>query len=83
MSFCFHHGEIKLVYKRYLAIYCIAGVEEGANEIAIVSLFDLLFQSLRDYFGDIIEFHILYRIAKACAALNAIIMDAGSSKPPR
>jgi AP-4 complex subunit sigma-1 len=75
MSFCFHHGDIKLVYKRYLAIYCIAGVDEDANEIAMISLFDLLFQSLRDYFGDITEFHILYRIAETYAALNEIVMD--------
>jgi AP-4 complex subunit sigma-1 len=75
MSFCFHHGEIKLVYKRYLAIYSIPGVEEGVNEIAIASLFDLLFQSLRDYFDDITEFHILDRIAEAYAALSETIMD--------
>jgi AP-4 complex subunit sigma-1 len=75
MSFCFHHGDIKLVYKRYLAIYCIAGVEEDANEIAMVSLFDFLFQTLREYFGDITEFHILYRLAESYAALNEVIMD--------
>jgi AP-4 complex subunit sigma-1 len=75
MSFCFHHGDIKLIYKRYLAIYCIAGVEEDANEIAILSLFDFLFQTLREYFGDITEFHILYRLAETYTALNEIIMD--------
>jgi AP-4 complex subunit sigma-1 len=37
-------------------------VDEDAIEIAIISRFDLLFESLRDYFGDISEFHILCRI---------------------
>jgi AP-4 complex subunit sigma-1 len=44
-------------------------VDENATEIAIISRFDLLFQSLRDYFGDISEFHILCRIV----ALNEIV----------
>jgi hypothetical protein len=44
-------------------------VNEDATEIAIISRFDLLFQSLRDYIGDISEFHILCRIV----ALNEIV----------
>jgi hypothetical protein len=44
-------------------------VGEEANEIAIISRFDLLFQSLYDYFGDISEFHILDRMV----ALNEIV----------
>jgi AP-4 complex subunit sigma-1 len=44
-------------------------VDEDATEIAIISPFDLLFQSLRDYFGDISEFPILCRMV----ALNEII----------
>lgn len=75
MSFCFHHGDIKIVYRRYLAIYCIAGVEEDANEIAVVSFFDFLFQTLREYFGDITEFHILYHMPETYAALNEIVQD--------
>jgi AP-4 complex subunit sigma-1 len=75
MSFSFQHGDLKIVYKRYLAIYCIAAVEDDANELAIVSLFDMLFQTLRDYFGDITEFHILYHLAETYAALNEIVMD--------
>ena len=75
MSFSFHQGNVKIVYKRYLAIYCIAGVEEDANEISVVSAFDFLFQTLRDYFGDITEFHILYNLPQTYAALNEIIAD--------
>mgnify|MGYP001052669826 FL=1 len=74
-SFCFHQGEQKIIYKRYLAIYCIAGVSEDANELAVVSFFDFLFQTLRDYFGDITEFHILYHLAETYTALNEIVMD--------
>jgi AP-4 complex subunit sigma-1 len=74
-SCCFHHADIKIVYKRYLAIYCIAGVEEDANELSVLSLFDFLFQTLRDYFGDITEFHILYHLAEIYSALNEIVMD--------
>jgi AP-4 complex subunit sigma-1 len=44
-------------------------VDEDANKIAIISRFDLLCQSLRDYFGDISEFHILDRMI----ALNEIV----------
>jgi AP-4 complex subunit sigma-1 len=44
-------------------------VSEDANEIAIISRFDLLFQSLRGYFGDISEFHILDRMV----AFNIIV----------
>lgn len=75
MSFTFHHGNLKIVYKRYLAIYCIATVEEGANEIAVVSFFDFFFQTLREYFGDITEFHILYNLPQCYTALNEIIVD--------
>jgi AP-4 complex subunit sigma-1 len=75
MSFSFQHGDLKIVYKRYLAIYCIAAVEDDANELAVMSLFDMLFQTLRDYFGDITEFHILYHLAESYAALNEIVMD--------
>lgn len=75
MSFCFYHGSTKIVYKRYLAIYCIAGVEDDTNELAVLSFFDLLFQTLRDYFGDITEFHILYNLPQACTVLNEIICD--------
>ena len=75
MSFVFHYNDIKIVYRRYLAIYCIAGVDNDANEIATVSLFDFLFQTLREYFGDITEFHILYHLPEVYTALNEIIMD--------
>jgi hypothetical protein len=44
-------------------------VDKDANEIAIISCFDLLFQSLRDSFGDISKFHILCPIV----ALKAIV----------
>ncbi|KAH0790690.1 AP-4 complex subunit sigma [Histomonas meleagridis] len=73
--FCFHHDDIKIVYKRYLAIYCIAGVEEDANELEIISFFDFFFQTLREYFGDITEFHILYHLAETYTTLNEIVMD--------
>ena len=73
--FCFQYDEFKIVYKRYLAIYCIAGVEEDENEIQIISMFELFFQTLRDYFGDVSEFDILYRMAEVYTVLNEIIMD--------
>jgi hypothetical protein len=44
-------------------------VDEDANEIAIISRFDLLFQSLHDYFGDISDFRTPCRIV----ALNEIV----------
>ena len=75
MCFTYDFGDIKIVYKRYLALYCIAGVTEDANEIEILSTFDLLLQSLREYFGDITEFHILYRLPETYCALNEIIMN--------
>lgn len=75
MSFSFKHGDLKIVYKRYLAIYCIAGVEEDANEIAVTAFFDFFFQTLREYFGDITEFHILYHLPQAYSALNEIVAD--------
>ena len=74
-SFCFHYNDTKIIYKRYLAIYCIAGVEEDANELACLSFFDFLFQTLKEYFGDITEFHILYHLAETYTALNEIIQD--------
>jgi hypothetical protein len=37
-------------------------LDDGATEIAMISRFDLLFQSLRDYFGDVSQFRILCRI---------------------
>jgi hypothetical protein len=51
-------------------------VDKDANEIAIISRFDLLFQSLRDYFGDISGFHILDRMI----ALNEMVETQSSSK---
>jgi hypothetical protein len=44
-------------------------MDEDANEIAITSRFALLFQLLRDFFGNISEFHILCRIV----ALNDFV----------
>jgi hypothetical protein len=44
-------------------------VNEDANEITIISRFDLVFQLLRDYFRDISEFYILCRIV----AVNKIV----------
>jgi hypothetical protein len=37
------------------------GLGDGATEIAMISRFDLFFQSLRDYFGDVSEFHFFCR----------------------
>ena len=75
MCQCFHQGDTKIVYKRYLAIYCIAGVSEDENEFEVISLFDFFFQTLRDYFGDITEYHILYNIAEVYTTLNEIVID--------
>jgi hypothetical protein len=44
-------------------------LDNGTTEIAMISRFDLLFQSLRHYFGDVNEFHILCRIV----ALSEIV----------
>jgi hypothetical protein len=38
------------------------GLDNGATEIAMISRFDLFFQSLRDYFGEVSEFHFFCRI---------------------
>jgi AP-4 complex subunit sigma-1 len=43
-----------------------------ANEIAVILRFNLPFQSLRDYFGDISEFHILDRMF----AVNEIVQTS-------
>jgi hypothetical protein len=37
-------------------------LDDGATEIAMISRFDLFFQSLRDYFGEISELHFFCRI---------------------
>jgi hypothetical protein len=37
-------------------------LDDGTTEIAMVSCFDLFFQSLRDYFGNVSEFHFFCRI---------------------
>lgn len=74
-SFTFHHNGIKIIYKRYLAIYAIAGVEEDANELQISTLFDFYFQTLRDYYGDITESYIIYHEIHSYAVLNEIIID--------
>jgi hypothetical protein len=37
-------------------------LDDGATEVAMISRFDLPFQSLRDCFGDVSEFHVLCRI---------------------
>jgi hypothetical protein len=52
-SFCFKHGQLKIVSKKFLAIYFIAGVDEDANQFAVCSLFAFFFQTLHEYFGDI------------------------------
>jgi hypothetical protein len=44
-------------------------LDDDAAEIAMISPFDLFFQSLRDYFGDGSEFHFFYRIV----ALGAFV----------
>jgi hypothetical protein len=38
------------------------GLYDGATDIAMISRFELFFQSLRDYFGDVSEFHFFCRI---------------------
>jgi hypothetical protein len=45
------------------------GLDDDVTEIAMISRFDLFFQSLRDYFGDVIEFHFFCRIV----ALSKIV----------
>jgi hypothetical protein len=45
------------------------GLDDGATETAMISRFDLFFQSLRDYFGDVSEFHFFCHIV----ALSQIV----------
>jgi hypothetical protein len=44
-------------------------LDDGATEIAMISRFDLVFQLLCDYFGDVSEFHFFFRIV----ALSEIV----------
>jgi hypothetical protein len=53
------------------------GLDDGTTEIAMISRFDLFFQSLRDYFGNVSEF-LLCRIV----AFSEII-DPSKGKVPR
>ena len=75
MSFTFRYGNLKIIYKRYLAIYAIAGVDDDYNELEALSLFDFYFQTLSEYFGTLTESHILYNEAQSYAILNEIVVD--------
>lgn len=83
-AFTFQYNDIKIIYKRYLAIYCIAGIDDETNEFEVLSFFELYLQSLRECFGDITESIIIYNEAQSYAVLNEMIIDGEiveTSKP--
>jgi hypothetical protein len=45
-------------------------LDDGATEIAMIWFFDLLFQSFREYFGDVSEFHFFCRILVPSEIVN-------------
>ena len=75
MSFTFDLQIIKIVYKRYNSIYCIAGIDNDSNELEILSFFDFYFSVLNEFYGEINESSIIYNEAQSYAALNEIILD--------
>jgi hypothetical protein len=64
------------------------GLDDGATEIAMISPFDLFFSSLRDYFGDVSEFHFFCRIlysarSSVCPKGRSSASDIGTAESHR
>ena len=75
MSFTFDFNNMKIVYKLFNSIFCIAGIDNDSNELEILSFFDFYLNILHDFYGEINETSIIYNETQSYAALNEIILD--------
>lgn len=76
----FDFKDWKIVYRKYSSLYCIFGVDEEENELAILELIQLIVETLNDYIGKMTELDIMFNIDKVYMILDEIISNGTISE---
>lgn len=65
----------KLIYRRYGGLFIIMGVEKSENELAILEAIHLFVEALGEYFTNLCELDIMFKVDKCQMILQEIIMN--------
>ena len=68
----FHN--IKLVYRRYVGLYFICGVDESENELSCLEAIHMFVEILDSYFGSVCELDLIYYFHKVYQVIDEVFL---------
>lgn len=73
--FTFIKDNTRIVYKRYLALYVVGGIDIDDNALETYSFFEYFFISLNNIFPRFTEYDIILNISLVYSALDDMVVD--------
>ena len=68
----FHN--LKLVYRRYVGLFFICGVDESDNELACLEAIHMFVEILDSYFGSVCELDLIYYFHKVYQVIDEVFL---------
>ncbi|KAL6176039.1 hypothetical protein ACLB2K_052675 [Fragaria x ananassa] len=65
----------KIVYRRYVSLFFLVGVDNDENELAILEFIHLIAQTMDHHFGNVCELDIMFYLERAHFMLDEMVMN--------
>ncbi|XP_072035309.1 uncharacterized protein [Amphiura filiformis] len=69
------YEDYKIVYRRYLALYFIIGIDDDENEVATLELIHLIVETIDKYIPKVTDLDLMYNVEKMHMILDEMIMN--------
>ena len=73
-SFVDHRG-LKVIYRRYAALYFLVGVDSDENELLMYEFVHAVVETLDRHFGNVCELDIMFHLEKAHCVLDEMVAN--------
>ncbi|XP_038065830.1 AP-4 complex subunit sigma-like [Patiria miniata] len=69
------YQDFKVVYRRYLSLYFLIGIDKEENEVAILEFIHLIVETLDKYFPKVTDLDIMFNLDKVYMILDEMVMN--------
>ncbi|XP_022111056.1 AP-4 complex subunit sigma-like [Acanthaster planci] len=69
------YQDFKVVYRRYLSLYFLIGIDKEENEVAILEFIHLIVETLDKYFPKVTDLDIMFNLDKVYMILDEMVVN--------
>lgn len=71
----FDHGDLRIVFRRYAALFFIVGISKEENELSVLEFIHAFVETLDRYFENVCELDIMFHVEKAHFILEEMMQS--------